>query len=216
MALGAQARVEVDHVLIAVDDLAEADRALRSAHGLSSIEGGLHPDWGTANRIVPLGDAYIELVAVVDDSQASRTAFGRWVGEVLRPCLLGWAARTSELDIVARRLNLVPTKGERARPDGQTVRWRIAGIEHAAETPFLPFFIEWDRETSLPGRAHAAHAEGPMQLAGLQFTGPAEQLGTWLGPHELAIEIGPGAPAMEAVVLTGASGAAIVLERVPF
>jgi Glyoxalase-like domain len=89
MASEARARVEIDHVLIAVDDLAEADRALHSTHGLSSMEGGRHPDWGTANRVVPLGDAYLELVTVVDDSQASRTAFGRWVGEAARPCLLG-------------------------------------------------------------------------------------------------------------------------------
>jgi hypothetical protein len=145
MPSGAQARAEIDHILIAVDDLAEADQALRSTHGLSSIEGGRHPDWGTANRVVPLGNAYLELVTVADDSQASRTAFGRWVGEAAWPCLLGWAARTSDLDSVARRLNLVPTKGARTRPDGQTVRWRTAGIEQAAEKPCLPFFIEWDR-----------------------------------------------------------------------
>jgi hypothetical protein len=92
----------------------------------------------------------------------------------------------------------------------------MTGIEQAAETPCLPFFIEWDRETSLPGRAHVAHAAGPMQLAGLQLTGPADQLETWLGPHQLPVKIGQGTPATKAVVLTGASGAAIVLERIPF
>lgn len=143
--MASQTHIEIDHVPIAVDDLVDADRALRRKHGLSSIEGGRHPEWGTANRLVPLGDAYLELVTVVDESQAARTAFGRWVREATsRPRLLGWAARTSDLDRVARRLNLVPTKGERTRPDGQIVRWRIAGIEQAAGTPCLPFFIEWD------------------------------------------------------------------------
>jgi hypothetical protein len=55
-----------------------------------------------------------------------------------------------------------------------------------------------------------------MQLAGLHLTGPADQLETWLGPHELLVEIAPGAPSTKAVVLTGASGAAIILERIPF
>jgi hypothetical protein len=206
--------LRIDHVLVAVDDLAEADQKLRSTHGLSSIEGGRHSGWGTANRVVPLGDAYLELVTVVDDSQASRTAFGRWVGEARRPCLLGWAARTSDLDTRTRRLNLVPTKGERTRPDGQTVRWRTAGIEQAAETPCLPFFIEWDCETLFPGRAHVAHAAGSTQLASLQLTGQPDQLETWLGPHQLPIEIGPGAPSTKAIVLTGPSGAAIILDRI--
>lgn len=205
--------LEIDHVVIAVDDLVEADRALRRKYRLGSIEGGRHPDWGTANRLVPLGDAYLELVSVVDDSRAARSAFGRWVRDAaaLRP-FLGWAARTSDLDIVARRLNLVPTEGARTRPDGQIVRWRIAGIEQAAETPCLPFFIEWDRATSLPGRAQVARGEGPPQLARLQLTGPADQLETWLGPDGLPIDIVPGPPATTAVVLNTASGDEIIVD----
>src|SRR5207253_9345067 len=54
--------VELDHVLIAVDDLAAAARELEARHGLASIRGGRHPGWGTANRIVPLGQTYLELV----------------------------------------------------------------------------------------------------------------------------------------------------------
>jgi hypothetical protein len=48
--------LELDHVLIAVADLAEAARKIEARHGLASINGGRHPDWGTANRIVPLGE----------------------------------------------------------------------------------------------------------------------------------------------------------------
>jgi hypothetical protein len=43
---------------------------MEGRYGLASIEGGRHPGWGTANRIIPLGDAYIELVTVVDDEEA--------------------------------------------------------------------------------------------------------------------------------------------------
>jgi Glyoxalase-like domain len=34
---------------------------------------------GTANRIVPLGEAYLALVAVVDESDAADSVFGQWV-----------------------------------------------------------------------------------------------------------------------------------------
>src|SRR5918994_6149300 len=73
--------LELDHVLIAVVDLAEAARAIEARHGLASLEGGRHPSWGTANRIVPLGGAYLELVAIVDEAEAARSPFGGWVAQ---------------------------------------------------------------------------------------------------------------------------------------
>src|SRR5207247_9143223 len=71
--------VELDHVVIAVRDLTGAARAMDATFGLASIEGGRHPGRGTANRIVPLGDAYLELVTVVDEAEAGQSPFGRWV-----------------------------------------------------------------------------------------------------------------------------------------
>jgi hypothetical protein len=53
------AALELDHVLIAVSDLAAAAREIEVRYGLVSIEGGRHPGWGTANRIVPLGETYL-------------------------------------------------------------------------------------------------------------------------------------------------------------
>jgi Glyoxalase-like domain/56kDa selenium binding protein (SBP56)/Endoribonuclease L-PSP len=97
---------ELDHVLIAVADLAAAGRELEARHGLASIEDGRHAGYGTANRIVPLGDSYLELITVADESEAARSPFGSWVARVQsergRP--LGWAVRTHGLDALARRL----------------------------------------------------------------------------------------------------------------
>jgi hypothetical protein len=118
--------VELDHVLIAVSDLAGAAREIAARYGLASIEGGRHPDWGTANRIVPLGETYLELIAVVDEAKAAESAVGRWVAGA-RPGLarpLGWAVRTRELDAQARRLGLTAGAGSRAAPGGELLRWR--------------------------------------------------------------------------------------------
>ena len=71
--------MELDHVLIAVTNLEAAAREFETRHRLSSVEGGRHLAWGTANRIVPLGSSYIELIAVVDEAVAGDSAFGRWV-----------------------------------------------------------------------------------------------------------------------------------------
>ena len=64
-------RVELDHVLIAVTELESAGEAFEERFGLASVEGGRHPAWGTANRIVPLGSSYLELVGVVDKAVAA-------------------------------------------------------------------------------------------------------------------------------------------------
>src|SRR5690348_2134426 len=107
--------LELDHVVVAAADLEAAAVALEERYGLTSLEGGRHPGWGTANRIVPLGGAYLELVAVVDEEEAAESGFGRWVAAA-RPdplLLLGWAVRTDELDAVAQRLDLdvIPARG---------------------------------------------------------------------------------------------------------
>ncbi|HEY7873966.1 MAG TPA: VOC family protein, partial [Actinomycetota bacterium] len=108
--------LELDHVLIAVADLAATAHEIEVRHGLASIEGGRHPGWGTANRIVPLGAAYLELDAVVDEAEAAQSPFGRWVAAARPslPRLLGWAVRTPELEDVARRLDLTVAAGSRA------------------------------------------------------------------------------------------------------
>ena len=194
--------------MIAAADLAAAGRDLEARHGLVSIEGGRHPGWGTANRIVPLGEAYLELVAVVDAAEAAQSPFGSWVAQASPALLepLGWAVRTNELDEVARRLGLVVSAGSRAVRGGRLLRWRLAGIEEAAAEPSLPFFIEWGHGTPHPGRAAAPHRAAGVQIAKLQLAGGADRLAAWLGAHRLPITVHPGTPALERIVLTGAAG----------
>ena len=189
-------------------DLAAAADEIEMRHGLASLEGGTHPGWGTANRIVPLGECYLELVAVVDEAAAAQNAFGRWVAAARSRTaqLLGWAVRTSELDDVADRLDLTIGTGSRATRSGQVLRWRLAGIEQAAAEPSLPFFIEWAPGTPFPGRAPAPHQAGAVQMAELQVDGDADHLAAWLGPHDLPLTVRSGTPKIAGVVLTAASG----------
>jgi hypothetical protein len=202
--------------LLAVPDLAVAARAIEQEHGLTAIEGGRHPGWGTANRIVPLGGTYLELIAVDDDAAAADSPFGRWVAasqnERLRP--LGWAVRTKQLSEVAARLGLTVKTGSRTGRDGGLVRWQLAGVEEAARDPALPFFIEWGPGTRLPGRAHAIHPAGEVSIAGVRLTGDPNEINGWLGAHRAPIEIRAGTPAITAVVLRCATGDEIVLGSV--
>ena len=197
--------IELDHVLIAAADLDAAGRELEAHYGLSSVAGGRHPGWGTANRIVPLGDTYLELVAAVVPDEAAGSDFGRWVAAAHSGRPLGWAVRTQKLDVIAGRLGLAVTTGSRRRDDGLVLRWRLAGMEQAIAHPALPFFIEWGDGTPLPGRADADHQGGPVRIDQVRLAGDADRIEDWLGAHSLPICVRTGPPAVTGVVLAGAS-----------
>ena len=187
----------LDHVLVAVPDLDAAGAALAARHGLLSAPGGSHPGFGTANRIVPLGPAYVELVTVADPARAATSPFGRWVASAAPSQPMGWAVRTDDLDGVARRLGLDVRPGSRAAADGTLLRWRMAGIEAAAAEPFLPFFIQWGAGTPFPGGG-----DGPG-IERLVVRGDAGRLRGWLGGADLAVEVRPGPAAVLEIVVGG-------------
>jgi hypothetical protein len=165
---------------------------------------------------VPLGDAYLELVAVVDDAEAAQSTFGNWVAQAApaRATPLGWAVRTDDLDQVARRLGLEAAAGSRATRGGRLLEWRTAGLARAAAEPSLPFFIEWGRGTPLPGRTALAHRTAGVRIAELRLDGDADTLAAWLGAgsHHLPITVHPGTPRLTSVVLAGAAGEIVLGE----
>ena len=191
--------LRLDHVVFAVADLDEAAVRFREAFGLDSVEGGRHERWGTANRIVPLGDQYLELVAVVDEAAAARTGFGRGVLE-RASAGGGWftlAVVADDLDAVAERLGLEIGSGSRTRPDGEVLRWRSAGLDDPRREPWMPFFLAWDVPDEMhPGRARAGHGVRAHGIAWVEAGGDAERLREWLGGEELPIRVIEGEPGL--------------------
>jgi hypothetical protein len=201
--------LELDHAIIAVPDLDVAARAMESRHGLASVEGGRHEGWGTANRILPLGETYIELITVVDEAEARGSAFGRWVAAGIdsapgRP--LGWVARTDRLEELAERLGLTAHAGSRSARDGRVLRWRLAGVEEAAAEPTLPFFVEWGEGTPLPGRTEVGHPAGEVRLERLDLSGHGGRVTGWLGTEGMPISVTPGTPGVTGIVLASGQG----------
>jgi hypothetical protein len=195
------ARLAIDHVLVVVDDLAAAGAIVEARHGLASVDGGTHPAWGTANRIVPLGDAYLELVTVVDPDVAARSVFGRWVAAATPGEPFGWAVRTPAIDEAAGRLGLSIAEGSRATPSGDILRWRTAGLDVATTEPGLPFFIEWGDGVRLPGATEIGHPTGDVRLARLSLSGDAPRLASWLGQDDLPVSVTSGPSGIVSVVL---------------
>jgi hypothetical protein len=194
----------IDHVVYAVRDLDEAADRLRRELGLDSAAGGRHPGWGTANRIVPLGRDYVELIAVVDADEAAGHPFGRAVldstGRGDR--LFAMCVATDDIEGVATRLGLEVRPGERVRPDGTVLRWHSAGMQDPRREPWMPFFIRWDVPAKEhPGRARSGYAVHVTGIAHVEVAGDPDRLHEWLGDHDLSIRFVEGPVGIVAVAI---------------
>jgi len=144
-------RIGIDHLVIAVADPDAAASDLEARLGLVPGSGGRHDALGTFNRLIWLGDTYLELIGVFEPILAASS----WIGApTLRALDAGggfatWAIATDDIDadvaaLRARGSDLAePIDGERLRPDGRIARWRLSsGSRLDPERP--PFLIEHD------------------------------------------------------------------------
>jgi Glyoxalase-like domain len=207
----ADAGVQIDHIVIGVRDLDAAQAQFEDRYGLTTVEGGRHPGWGTANRLVPLGDAYLELVTVVDKAEAASSDFGRWVSAMLDGnSRFGWAVRTDDLDRTASRLGLDVADGSRRSRAGHLLHWRIAGVARAAQDSSLPFFIEWGAGTPLPGQATVMHRVGAVALGELTVNGNEQRVHEWVGRSSLPIQVTSGAPGVASFTVLTSTNTIVV------
>lgn len=195
-----------DHVLLTAVDPDAAGKALHAETGLASVEGGEHVGQGTRNRIVPLGDGYLEHLGLVDGEPVS-SVMADWVrGRPPGPAAL--CLRTDRIDEDAERLGTVAFDMERRRPDGVVLRWRLAGLEKAIETG-CPFYIEWDIDPSdHPQMMAADHRVQPSGIAWVELGGDPAGIAGALGAHDLDIRLVGGRAGVRrvAVSVDGASG----------
>jgi hypothetical protein len=178
------APVRIDHVIYATADLDAAEAVIRD-FGLDVVPGGVHEGLGTHNRLVPLGGAFLELLAIHDPAEAEGRGFGP---ALLRrgEGLLGWAAAVEDLSAVIDRLGLSVMTVAR---QGMTAQ--VAGVEEAMREPYLPFFIERKGD----------HA--PSRIEWIEVGGDAERLRTWLGGADLPVRAIDGPPRVVAMGVDG-------------
>jgi hypothetical protein len=204
----------IDHVIVMVGDLDEAARRYEDDLGFASVPGGRHPGHGTGNRIIPLGDAYLELMAVVDENEADRSPLGTWARERVDETGGGPAAlclRTDDIDAVAHRIGRPPLAMSRRRPDGVTLDWHLVGLDDAI-TDGVPFFIQWhvpDRDH--PGHDRITHRRRPTGIDWVELGGDASRLREWLGDDDLPLRIVDGPPGPHRLAIAMADGDAVVL-----
>jgi hypothetical protein len=163
---------------------------------------------------VPLGDSYIELMAVVDRDEAASSPLGSWldrrlatVGEA--PALL--CLRTDDLDATAQRTGRTPIAMSRRRPDGVELTWHLVGLD-VAVAEGLPFFIQWHvADVDHPGRALVEHRVPAVGIEWVELGGDPDRLASWLGPHQLPVRHVDGAPGPHRLAVAVAGGEPIIV-----
>lgn len=200
--------LRLDHVIYGVRDLDAAARRFRDDYGLDSVPGGEHVGYGTANRIVPLGDSYVEIMGPVDpDGPLAHWLLGM-IADGERP--IGWCVRTNLIGAVAARLGEEPVAMSRARPSGAEVSWRLVGLPASMMDPSLPFFIEWDDPAEHPGRMPAAHAAVAHGIAWVEVSGDPALLGERLGGADLPVRVVAGDPGVRALGIASGAGEIVI------
>lgn len=175
--------MRLDHISYAAepDGLAATADRLGQMLGVTPVDGGVHPRFGTRNVILPLTeDRYVEVVEALDHPAADKAPFGQAVRARSQDGggWLGWVVAVDDISGVEARLGRESVPGNRHRPDGVELRWRQIGVKGLLSDPQLPFVICWESAPQL----HPSH-DGPTRssLLGLSIAGDPERVRDWLG-----------------------------------
>jgi len=144
----------IDHIVLAVPDLADGVAGFERLAGVRPATGGSHVGLGTANCLVGLNDgAYLEIIGPdpgrpdpgrprpfgIDDLSASRVA--------------AWCVRPPDLD---RSIEAAKAQGydpgppramSRSAPNGARLTWRLTSLPADPADGLVPFLIDWGTTT---------------------------------------------------------------------
>jgi hypothetical protein len=173
----------IDHIVIACRDPDAAADLITTEVGLAAGGGGRHPGHGTFNRLIWLGDSYLELMGVTDPDLARGHGVGAATLELLSRGHQGFASFAIASDSLKRDVATLrglgapyrdPKPGQRDRPDGEVVRWLTSLPDHLGPDG-LPFLIEHRYEgPEWGGKARADRAEVVHPFGGKAVLGRLE------------------------------------------
>lgn len=158
-----------DHLAVSALTLAEGVAAVEAALGVALAGGGQHAHMATHNRLLGLGDLYLEVIAA--DPSAAAPTWPRWFdlddfsGP---PRLTNWVAGGDDLD--AALASSPPGTGVPVDLQRGDYRWRMA-VPADGKLPFdgaYPALIQWQ------GALHPANAlpEAGVRLTQLEIAHP--------------------------------------------
>lgn len=179
-----------DHLAVSAETLEEGVAAVEAALGVALAGGGQHPHMSTHNRLIGLGDLYLEVIAA--DPAAPKPDWPRWFdldNFAGRPRLTNWIARCD--DLVAEVAQAPVGVGVPVSLQRGDYRWQMA-VPADGKLPFdgcFPALIQWE------GALHPARAlpESGLRLTRLEIAHPqADALRAALNLHDPRVVIVTG------------------------
>jgi len=207
----------IDHLVFACPDIEATCGWFRETVSVVPAIGGRHPDVGTRNALLSIGErTYLELIGPDPDRPAPLPPRPFGIDHLRSPSLRGWAAAPDNLTRALAEAGGhglavgQPVEGRRQTATGEEISWHMAELKYGTEglsdqpsgvpePEVLPFFIDWG------GAAHpATTSPGGLTLESLALLTPAPGPVTGLlqalglrGPWE--VELAP-APGLRAVI----------------
>ena len=172
-----QEPLQIDHLVIGVADLDAGVSEFEELTGVRPAYGGEHPDRGTHNALVSLGErTYLELLAPRPGANVTESL--RFLAELAELTPVMWAVSTDDITQTAARLASAgyevtePVPGSRRQKNGSTLHWTVFDLA-APDLAGAPFFIEWGEASVHPSES----SPGGCELGSLEIKDPgADQL----------------------------------------
>lgn len=173
--------MHLDHVSYATshDTVIDVVQRIGSQLGASFIDGGIHPQFGTRNFILPLKNSrYIEVVCPLDHPAADKTPFGQLVSKKVEAGggWLSWVVAVDDLTPIEKMLERNAVEGHRRKPDGNDLFWRQIGVLDTLDQASNPFFIQW-KSQSHP----STERESSISLSSIEIYGQPSTLSSRYG-----------------------------------
>lgn len=140
----------IDHFVYIVPDLSNGIEEFESATGVDCHFGGKHPDKGTHNALLRIGDlTYFEILAPDPERDISIDPF--WLGTNYpdQKRISHWCIATDNIEKDVAFLNEQSKypysiiKGSRQTNDGHLLSWELGMCEKNSKTDVFPFLINW-------------------------------------------------------------------------
>jgi Glyoxalase-like domain len=204
---------DLDHIIVGFPNLEDGINRLFQLCGYRAAVGGSHPNRGTRNALLNLGNnSYLELLA--PDPAQPALLWHKEIAALTELTIVGWAIRHAELDKLATLLKergvlcTDPIPGSRVRPDGQTLNWRKLTLVDDLKGN-LPFFIDWDSATRHP----SSDAPGGCLLQEFRATDALPEIPP---PQDgMRLHIIPGKHAQLRAKIAGLGGVIFELASIP-
>lgn len=196
----------IDHIVYTAPTLQEGIARVEQQLGVRPVEGGQHPQWGTCNALLALGDEiYLEVIARDPSLPMPTQGIPKAFTSARQPRLATWAAKSRDLDklqVIAERSRIKLGKviaGSRTRADGERLCWQLTDPFETILHGVVPFFIDWG-DSDHPSRS--LPSGGVLRELIVQHPAPGEAAGV-LADLGVELAVRPGSePGLIAIIDT--------------